>query len=166
MSRQTRLEQQSCIWKCLLAAMIAVIFMTASSNALQSPQTPAPGARRAASTKSTARAGASTVDKPVQPDFSWLQDLLKNKELIADLEKFSERLKDGVQYPTARTQSNILGRLPESTTFYVALPNYGETLHQAVDIFRQELQESVALRDFLKKNKLDATEPKIEDGIQ
>jgi type IV pilus assembly protein PilA len=166
MSRRTHFEQQSCIWKCLLAAMIAVIFMTASSNALQSPQTPAPGTRRVASPKSTASAGASTVDKPVQPDFSWLQDLLKNKELIADFEKFSEKVKDGVQYPTARTQSNILGRLPDSTTFYVALPNYGETLHQSLDIFRQELQESVALRDFLKKNKLDAMEPKIEDGIQ
>lgn len=104
--------------------------------------------------------------KAAEPDFNWLQDLLKDKELMADVGKFGERLKNGVQYPKPRSRSSILPRLPESTTLYVAFPNYGDTMHQALEIFQQELKGSASFRAFLQKNKLDSDEPKIENAIQ
>jgi len=75
-------------------------------------------------------------------------------------------MKKGIQYPAARNQSRILPRLPESTVFYFAFPNYGDTMHQALEIFQKELKESAALRDFLQTNKLDTAEPKMENTVQ
>jgi hypothetical protein len=150
----------------LLVAAIAVILLAGSASALQSSQTPAPGTRKAAPRKSTAGGEKTSTKKAEDQDLNWLQDLLKDKDLMAEVNKLGEKLKDGIQYPAARSQSRLLSRMPESTTFYVALPNYGETLHHALEIFQQELRESAPLRDFLRKNKLDTTEPKIERGIQ
>jgi len=160
-----RLKQRSG-WQHLLAAAIAVILLAGWASALQSSQTPAPGTRKAAPRKSTAGGEKTRAKKADDTDLNWLQDLLKDKELMAEVNKLGAKLKDGIQYPAARSQSRLLSRMPESTTFYVALPNYGETLHQALEIFQQEMRESAPLRDFLRKNKLDATEPKIERGIQ
>ncbi|HSK46359.1 MAG TPA: hypothetical protein VLA83_20995, partial [Candidatus Binatia bacterium] len=143
-----------------------MVFLTASAGALQNSRTPAQGARKTAPHKTPAKDGKMTGAKAGDTDLAWLQDLLKDKELMAELEKLGQKLKDGIQYPAARSQSHILSRLPDSTMFYVALPNYGDTLHQAQQIFHQELQDSAPLRAFLQKNKLDATESKIENGIQ
>jgi type II secretory pathway pseudopilin PulG len=149
-----------------LAAAIAVIFIAGTSNALQGQNPPAQGTRKAAPHKPAATNGGSVGVQVPGSDMSWLQDLLKNKELMADLNKFAEHLKDTVQYPAARNQSKVLPRLPESTLFYVAFPNYGETAQQLLQAFQQELKESTAMRDFLQKNKLEATELTIENGIQ
>jgi type IV pilus assembly protein PilA len=116
--------------------------------------------------KSALRTEKPSSTKTTEPDFSWLQDALRNRELMAEVGQLVEKLQKGIQYPGARTQSRILPRLPESTTFYAALPNFGESLHQALQILDQELKESVPLRDFLRKNKLDTAEPEIESGLQ
>ncbi len=157
-TQEIRLKQQSNIWQYLrLVAAVAVIFLTASASALQSRQTPAPGARKTAPRKTTANDDKMTGVKVGDSDLAWLQDLLKNKDLMAEMEKLGQKLKDGVQNPAPRSQSKILSRLPDSTLFYIALPNYGDTLHQAQQIFQQELRDSAPLREFLQKNKLDAT---------
>jgi hypothetical protein len=101
-----------------------------------------------------------------QPDLAWLQDAMKDRELVAELGQLMEKIQKGVSYPAMRNQSQILGRLPESTLFYVALPNYGQTLHQAYELFQQGLTDSPHLRAFLKKNNFDSVQPKIESGVQ
>jgi type II secretory pathway pseudopilin PulG len=167
-TQEIRLKQQSNTWQYLrLVAAIAVIFLTASASALQSKQTTALGVRKTAPRKTRATDdNKMTGVKVGDSDLAWLQDLLKNKELMAELEKLGQKLKDGVQNPAPRSQSKILSRLSDSTLFYIALPNYGDTLHQAQQIFQQELRESAPLREFLQKNKLDATESKIEKGVE
>jgi type IV pilus assembly protein PilA len=164
---QVRMARQHSAGQFLrLVAVIAVIFLTASSNALQSQQTPAPGARKAAPHKPAASGEKTAAKKADGADMAWIQDALQNKELMTDVGTFTQKLKDGIQYPAPRSRSNLLPRLPESTEFYIAIPNYGEPVHQALEIFRQELQESAAMREFVKKNHLDDTIPKIENGIQ
>ena len=150
-----------------LAAIVVAVFLTVSSSAQQSvPKTTAPAPRKAAPRKAGPNGDKAGAKKPAAEDFSWLQDLLKNKELMAEFEKLGKKLVESVHYPAARNQSRILSRLPDSTLLYVAFPNYGETMHTALEIFQQELRESAELRAFLQKNKLDAVEPKIESGIQ
>jgi type IV pilus assembly protein PilA len=150
-----------------LVAFIAVIFLGTSSRALQSQtQTPAPGARKATVRKAPASDQNTAKKKTDANDLAWLQDAMNNKELMTDVGTLTQKLKDGIQYPAPRNQSSLLIRIPESTDIYFALPNYGEPVHQALEIFRQELQESAAMREFLKKNHLDDTIPKIENGIQ
>jgi type IV pilus assembly protein PilA len=147
-------------------AAIVLMFLSLSAVAIQGPpKSTAPGQRKAAQNKSvsgTSQQGSKAED----PDVAWLQDALQNRELMAEVQQLVEKLQKGIQYPGPRNQSRILPRLADSTTFYAAFPNYGETMHQALQIFQQELKESTPLRDFLRKNKLDAAEPEIENGFE
>jgi hypothetical protein len=147
--------------------LIATLLFTVSAGAVQgSAKTPPKGAQ-----SQTARPSASTAKKKAptnpksDPDIAWLQDALKNPDLMKEVSHLTERLAKELQYPVVRTQSAVLPRLPQNTVFYAALPNVGPQLRQSLEIFRQELQGSAALRAFLQKNHLDASEPKVEDVI-
>jgi hypothetical protein len=97
---------------------------------------------------------------------AWLQDAVKDPDLMKEVNHLSERLLAEAHYPTPRRQSALLARLPQSTALYGAVPNFGPQIHQAVQIFHEELQTSAPLRSFLEKNKLLDGEAKFEDGVQ
>ncbi|HEY6352486.1 MAG TPA: hypothetical protein VI636_24065, partial [Candidatus Angelobacter sp.] len=71
-----------------------------------------------------------------------------SQQLMDELVRLQKKLEQGVQFPAPRTQSRLLPLLPSSSSFFVGLPNYGEALHQASQIFHQELQESPVLNRF------------------
>ena len=147
-----------------VAAVIVCLNISAAAlqSSSQSPSQKKTGqSGPSAPTRTTLNAQAATSEES-----KWLEDLFKDKALMADIQKFSTRAINEIKYPAPRTQSNILSRLPASSTFYAAFPNYGDTVQQALQIFQQELKESTSFREFLRKNKLDATEPKIESGVQ
>lgn len=165
--RETKRREQAGVWQCLrLGAAAVLIFLSVSAEAIQNPPIGSPPDRgRSAQSKPVPAAEKPMTAKAGDPA-NWLQDAVKNPELMAEVKHLIEKLQKGIPYPAARNQSRILERLPESTVFYVALPNYGETAHQAAQIFQQEMKESPQLRDFLQKNKLDTMEPQIENGMQ
>lgn len=70
------------------------------------------------------------------------------KPLIQELTRLQEKLAQEVQFPAPRTQSRLLPLVPAASSFYAGLPNYGDALHQAYEIFQQQLQESPVLKDF------------------
>jgi type IV pilus assembly protein PilA len=155
-------------WQYLwLFAAVIVVFLTTPAGAVQNQtKTPARSTQNRATRTAPSTSKQGTSKKQKEPDLAWLQEALKNPELMAAVGHLQERLVKELQYPVPRTQSRILARLPESTLFYGALPNYGQAAHQALQILQEELRRSAPLRDFLQKNKLDATELKIEDGLQ
>ena len=83
--------------------------------------------------------------------------------LLEEFGRLAERIKNEVHLPPTRTQSRLLPLLPENTVGLVALPNYGDALHQALTIFQQELKDSAALRNWWKKADLGG--PKFEDSL-
>ncbi|HYL69618.1 MAG TPA: hypothetical protein VEX69_10670 [Candidatus Limnocylindria bacterium] len=109
--------------------------------------------------------GAQTTPADEPPSAQSLQALTKNPELMKELGKLMEKLQHGIQYPPPRDKSRLLPLLPESTIFYSASPNYGEALRQALVIFRKELEESPALRDWWLHGPLAASGPKVEDAL-
>ncbi|HKV94602.1 MAG TPA: DUF3352 domain-containing protein [Candidatus Angelobacter sp.] len=166
-SVKQRLGRQHDSWRkrqflCLLA-VLALTLPAVSQAALGQTKAPAKRApnHAAATSSTTKKPGAAKSDQ----DMAWLQDALKNPELMNELGRLSDRLTKEIQYPPLRTQSAVLPRLSQNTVFYAALPNFGPQLRQSLDIYRQELQGSAAMRDFLQKNHLDTSEPKFEDGI-
>ncbi len=120
---------------------------------------------RGATGQSAAKKAAPAKTQP-DPDMAWLEEAAKNPEFMNAVNHLTERLANELQYPASRTQSRILPRLSDATGFYVAFPNYGQTLHQAQQIFQEELRNSPAMQDFLRKNKLDKDEPKFEAAMQ
>src|SRR5438270_7910806 len=152
------------------AAMMAVLLlaacpMTALGQAQPQKKAPARGAQSHAAPGSPA-AKTRSAEKPKSDDMAWLQDAMKDPEFMNAVGHLSQRLATELQFPPTRTQSRILPRLSGPVAFYLAFPNYGQTLHQAQEIFQQELRGSPALQSFLHKNKLDADEPKLEEELQ
>jgi type II secretory pathway pseudopilin PulG len=121
--------------------IIAVIFLVASACAAQAPPAAQPS------------------------DAPWLRYLNKYPGLMDELGHLIDKLQHNVQYPPARSESRLLPLLPESTVFYTAIPNYGDVLHQALNIFQQELQESVVLRDWWQHSEVATSGPKAQDFL-
>ena len=109
--------------------------------------------------------GAAQTAAPNPPEMPWSQDLKKYPGLPAELSRLMIRLQHEIQVPPARSQSRLLPLLPQNTVFYAALPNYGDSAHQVLAIFRQELQQSSALRDWWHHGELATTGPKLEDSL-
>ncbi len=109
---------------------------------------------------------AQTRQTNSTPNAEAIQDLSKNPALVAELGKLAGRLQREVTLPAPREQSAALRVLPDGTEFYFALPNYGDTAHQALGIFEQELQASPALRSWWQKVEPPARGMKVEDSIE
>lgn len=102
----------------------------------------------------------------VQPEMPWAQDLKKYPGLQTELTQLIGKLQHNIQLPAPRSQSRLLPLLPQGTVFYAALPNYGDASHQALAIFRQELQQSPALRDWWQHGEMATAGPKLEDSLE
>jgi type II secretory pathway pseudopilin PulG len=92
---------------------------------------------------------------------------------LAEFAHLQTKQQQELMLPAMRGPSRLLPLLPESTVAYVALPNYGDTLHQALQVFHQELQESAVLRDWWQHVDDGATDSgasgrkvKIEDALE
>ena len=89
-------------------------------------------------------------------------DITRFMPLLQELGKLQEKMQREIQFPALRTQSKLLSQLPASTEVFVALPNYGDVLHQAVQIFQRELQENQTLREQWQSFPMG---PMVEDGL-
>ena len=91
----------------------------------------------------------------------WSKELDKYPGLLPEFGRLIEKLQRA-PFPAERYQSRLLPLLPEATVFYAAIPNYGEVSHQALIIFRQELQESPVLRNWYEHSDVATSGPKME----
>lgn len=132
--------QHTCFSKGLRrVAVSAVIFAAASAFAIQdSPaaQAVTPRHAHAATKPSQERASSHKSD---QDEYG---------PLITEFASLATKLQQGVQIPAPRTHSKLLQFVPGSSTVYVSVPNFGEPLYQANQIFNQELKQSSVLSDW------------------
>jgi hypothetical protein len=140
----TRRSKLSSFVSCLL-----VLVLTASVGWAAPPQAPAKGQ----SDKSTT----------AQPDWS---ELNKYPGLLEEYGRLLTRFQREIKMPPARSQSGLLRLMPQSTTAYGAFPNYGGTAHQALDIFRQELNDSSPLRDWWQHSQAGSKGPNLETALE
>ena len=137
---------------------LALALMLASISALAMQDSPALQATR------PRHGGRAQAAAPQQHESLSAVDVEKYKPLIDELARLEKKIEENVQIPPPRTQSKLLPLLPASSSFYVAFPNYGETLHQINEIFLAQLKESPALNDWWQ-NKVGMIGPVVEDGI-
>ncbi len=96
----------------------------------------------------------------------WAQELKKYPGLLPELAQLAQKLQQNVQLPAPRSESRLMPLLPESTVYYGAIANYGNSEQQALAIFRQELQQSAVLRAWWTQGDMAASGPKIEDALE
>lgn len=104
----------------------------------------------------TSACAAPPIQQKGGPDLSQFMPALQ------ELSKLQEKLQREVQYPALRTQSKLLSQLPASTEIFFSLPNYGDVLHQSVQIFQREVKENQTLREGWQSFPMG---PMVEDGL-
>jgi type II secretory pathway pseudopilin PulG len=93
-------------------------------------------------------------------------DPTKDPQLMAEFGRLMEKFEHNIKVPPPRTESRLLPLLPESTMAYAAIPNLGDVVHQALVIFRQELEESSVLREWWHQGDMATNGPKAEDALE
>ena len=109
---------------------------------------------------------AQSAQPSQQAETPWSKVLQKHPGLLDEFGRLYQKLQQSVQFPPPRSESRLLPLLPPSTISYAAFPNYGDVTQQALKIFRQELQDSAALRDWWKQGDMATTGPKIEESLE
>jgi len=88
---------------------------------------------------------------PIQDEISWSSNRDEELALLAEFSKLRTNLSN-IAMPPPRYQSNILPLLPADTVLYIGIPNLGNALQQANQIFQQQLSQSKVLQDWWNKS--------------
>src|SRR6202040_1339180 len=101
---------------------------------------------------------------PVREEIGWSSDLDHELALLAEFSKLRTKLEE-IQTPGPRYESKILPLLPADTVLYVGIPNLGDALQQANQIFQQQLSQSQVLQDWWNKSGNSNQHPTPEELI-
>jgi hypothetical protein len=101
---------------------------------------------------------------PVSQEISWSSDLDHELALLAEFSQLRKKL-ETIQTPGPRYESKILPLLPTDTVLYIGIPNLGDALQQANQIFQQQLSQSTVLQDWWNKSGNSNQHPTPEELI-
>src|SRR5580692_9738111 len=101
---------------------------------------------------------------PVSQEISWSSDLRHELALLAEFSALREKL-EAIPTPGPRYESKILPMLAPDTILYIGIPNLGDALHQANQIFQQQLSQSKVLQDWWNKSGHSNQHPTPEELI-
>jgi hypothetical protein len=102
---------------------------------------------------------------PVQDEIAWSDDRDHELALLREFSTLHKKFSE-IQLPGPRYQSNILPLLPSDTVLYVGVPNLGDALQQANQIFQQQLGQSEVLRQWWNKSNKANQHPTPDELIQ
>ncbi len=106
----------------------------------------------------------SVAKVPVQQEIAWSQDRDKHLALLAEFAHLSNVLQQ-VQMPGLRYQSHLLPLLSQNTMLYAGVPNLADALHQADQLFKQELQASPVLNEWWQKVQSQKNAPNFDKAV-
>ena len=101
----------------------------------------------------------------VKDEVAWSRNAAEHLKLLEQMKQIAREV-ESIRLPGLRYSSRILGMLPRETVFYVALPNLGETLEKAHEIFRNRVQQSPELAAWWEKRGRHEGEPALEDIVR
>lgn len=84
---------------------------------------------------------------PVEEEIAWSRDREKHMALLREFAVLRNKLLE-VRLPGVRYSSRLIGLLPAETAVYTAVPNLGQALTEAQQIFEQRVRESAVLREW------------------
>jgi hypothetical protein len=83
----------------------------------------------------------------IRDEIAWSRNFDKHLALLAEFSKLQQKISN-VPTPGPRYDSRILKLVPRSSVLYASIPNYGEALKQAHQLFQEQLTESPVLRQW------------------
>jgi hypothetical protein len=88
---------------------------------------------------------------PVRQEIAWSRNLDEHLALLAEFAHLQNKL-ETVQMPGLRYRSKLLTLLPGNTVVLAAIPNLGDAVQQANQLFQQELQASPVLNEWWQQS--------------
>jgi len=111
--------------------------------------------------QATSSAAVSKV--PVQSEIAWSRNSAKYLALLGDFAILQKQIA-AIPGPGLRYNSDLLPLVPDHTVVYAAIPNLSNTIGEANRLFQDRLQQSPALRDWLKQQQ-KGNGPKLQDML-
>jgi hypothetical protein len=102
---------------------------------------------------------------PIKQEISWSENLDHYLALLAEFSKLKQQLEQ-IPLPGPRYESTLLARVPVNAKIYASIPNLGEALAEANQVFQQQLQQSPVLQQWWAKMQRDNRGPKPEEIIE
>ncbi|MGA9667661.1 MAG: FecR domain-containing protein, partial [Terracidiphilus sp.] len=84
---------------------------------------------------------------PVEQQISWSHDRDKYLPLLAQFSALRSRIEQ-IPFPQPRYTSDLLQRVPSDTLLYISIPNLGDFLSEANNIFNEQLKQSPELQQW------------------
>ncbi|MGA2048792.1 MAG: FecR domain-containing protein [Terracidiphilus sp.] len=84
---------------------------------------------------------------PVAQQIAWSHDREKYLPLLAQFSMLERRFEQ-IPFPQARYSSDLLAQVPADTLMYISIPNLGEFLNEANQIFHDQLNQSPILQQW------------------
>ncbi|MGA2671823.1 MAG: FecR domain-containing protein [Terracidiphilus sp.] len=84
---------------------------------------------------------------PVEQQISWSHDREKYLPLLVQFSALQHRIEQ-IAFPQLRYTSDLLQRVPSGTLLYISIPNLGEFLNEANNVFHEQLKASPALQQW------------------
>lgn len=101
---------------------------------------------------------------PIKQEISWSENLDHYLALLAEFSKLKQQLEQ-IPLPGPRYESALLARVPANAKIYASIPNLGEALAEANQVFQQQLQQSPVLQQWWAKMQSNNRGPKPEEII-
>jgi ferric-dicitrate binding protein FerR (iron transport regulator) len=108
---------------------------------------------------------ASVESVPVPDEIAWSQNLDKHLALLAEFQKLENKIEQ-IPTPGLRYESRLLPLLPAGTVVYASIPNLGQAMSQANQLFQQQLQESAVLREWWQQSNGGQGHPSFQETIE
>jgi len=104
----------------------------------------------------------SAVSKvAIENEIAWSRNAAKYLALLGDFAVLQQKLA-AIPAPGLRYSSDLLPLVPDNTVMYASIPNLTNTLSEADRIFRDQLQQSPALRNWWREQE-KGSGPKLSD---
>lgn len=94
--------------------------------------------------------------KPVPQQIAWSRDRDQYVQLLGQFSTLQHRIEQ-IPMPEPRYSSDLLDRMPKDTLLYVSIPNLGDFVTQAKEIFEDQLKQSPALQQWWNNGNGDKT---------
>ncbi|MBP1779601.1 MAG: putative FecR, partial [candidate division NC10 bacterium] len=139
-----------------------------------SVQVTQPAGRRLLTRGQRAASSSALEDVPVRRTVAWSENAAKYAALLGELAQIGKTVA-ATSTPAPRTQPKLLPYLPAGTFVYIAVPNLGPAVQQAVNLIEQRAQENTVVKEWwasadkeglkLLAEKVQALSPLIGDEV-
>jgi FecR-like protein/uncharacterized protein DUF3352/putative zinc finger protein len=101
---------------------------------------------------------------PVKQEIAWSRNLDKHLALLAEFAHLENKLQT-VEMPGLRYESKLLPDLPSNTVLFASVPNFGDAVQQANQLFQQELQASSVLSEWWQQSQSGRSGPDFNQVV-